>query len=161
MQDGETEISDETESLKGTEDETVRVTMEELKDEAEPLTPKEIRKERVFNPGKWIPVFLIVFVSLLLMLLLVFAWFRSIAVYVQNRKGEWYYLGRLWIAKKEDRYTVRVPETMFERCETTHFCFKPAWGLVQMQDEEEMYFYFPEKICMTHKICEKMELTLH
>lgn len=155
-----TEPEAESESTEETESETVLVTLEELGDEPERVIQQEIREEKQFDVGRWIAILLLASAVLFLALLLLAAWLRTIAVYVKNRSGEWCYLGRLWISLKEERYVVNIPEAMMEKCETTYFCFKPAWGFACLHEDKEMYFNFPENICISDKICEKMKLSL-
>ena len=143
------------------ESETVVVTLEELGEESEGIVPQEVKKDKGMNIGKWVTILLLALSALLLAILLLLAWLRSMAVYGKNVKGEWKYLGRVWILRREERYSVRVEEELFEKCETAQFSFHPAWGFAQMHEEEEMYFYFPEGICMMGKICEKIEVALY
>lgn len=160
IEENEAEERAEPESEEETESETVFVSMEDLGDEPEYLPKKEMKKKKSMDLSKWITLLLAGCFSILLALLILLVWLRSMVVYVKNRKDEWCYLGRLWIGKNEEKYTVKISDAMIAKCETTRFCFKPAWGFVQMHDEEEMYFYFPEEICMTHRICEKMQISL-
>ena len=151
----------EQESWDEMESETVVVTLEELGEELEGIVPQEVKKDKGMSIGKWITILLLALAALLLAILLLLAWLRSMAVYGKNVKGEWKYLGRVWILRREERYSVRVEEELFEKCETAQFRFHPAWGFAQMHEEEEMYFYFPEGICMMGKICEKIEIALY
>ena len=150
----------ESESMDEPEPETVLVTLEELGEEPESIMPREIKKEKATGIVKWITILMLALAALLLAVLLLLAWLRSMTVYGKNRNGDWHYLGRVWIMRREERYVVNISEEMFEKCETARFCFKPAWGFVQMHEDEEMYFYFPEEICMTGRISENIEIAL-
>lgn len=159
-QEDSTEETEETEREEETEAETVLVTLEERVDEPESVMTQEIRRENNAAVWKWLLMMLLALGLLLAVLLLFWAWFRTIAVYVMDCSGKMCYQTRLWIGLNDERYEVKISERLLEKCETTHFCFKPAWGFVQMHEETEMYFYFPEDICISHKICEKMKISL-
>lgn len=142
------------------ETETGLLLMEERIDEPEAEVGQELQKESGSSVWKKLIAILLAVMLLLIILLLLWVWLRTIAVYVKDHTGKMCYVGRRWISFAEDRYEVKVPETLLEKCETTQFCFKPAWGFVQLHEDEEMFFYFPENVCTSHNICEKMEISL-
>lgn len=153
--------TEESESEEETQTESMIVVMEELGDEPESVLSQEVTKENGNPFWKWLLTLMLAFLFLVMALFALFAWLRTIAVYVKDAEGRMHFMGRRWIHLKEERYEVRVSESMFDNCETGHFCFKPAWGFVQLNEESEIYFHFPESICISRRISEKMEITVY
>ncbi len=138
------------------ESEMTTVTMEERIEE-----PEEIPVEVIEQDSLWekLLIFLsLMLASVMLGVLVLLLWSRTIAVYVKKTNGKQQYLGRLWISHKEERYFVTIPQSMVEKAMTMCYCFKPASIFVESHKDEEMHFLFPEGVCITLTIERNMEM---
>lgn len=104
-------------------------------------------------------LFLLGILALLLLLWLgILFYSRTIAVYVRQADGRRKYLGRIWISCKEERFIVRIHNSLVERATTTRFLFKPSCFFADAHKGEEIHFLFPEGVCMTLPIERNMEM---
>lgn len=161
MDPGSKEQETTEETTGGTEEmEESIMIMEERIQEAEMVTTQKV--EKIDHKMGWLLFTLAVVLVLLLSLILglFFLWLRTIAVYVYDNTGKIRYLGRRLIHYREGHYIVQIPESTLEQCMTTHFCFCPSWLFVRLHGKEDMQFVFPEQLCVTKRIKEKMEISL-
>lgn len=155
----EAETETETEEETETETAVVEVTMEELVEEPEEIGTKTLEKEGL-SLGEFLLILGLLLLLGALIALLFLLWFRTVAVYAENSGGSMEYICRKWIHSREDRYEVEIPASVVEQCVTTHFQFRPGILFVKLHEKEEMYFLFPDDVCETLPVEQKMDVSL-
>lgn len=101
------------------------------------------------------------FIGLLLLVLLLFFWYRSIRVYNEQEEKKFDLVGRLWIKKKGGHFEVVISSFIWTQCNTTHFKFKPSRIFLLFHKEEEIYFFFSQERCICMKAQKEMETVVN
>ena len=152
-EEAETQTEEETEEL---QTEEVCVTLEE-RIEAPQETPVHVLE----RDSIWDKLLFFLFLLLgviILALLFILLWSRTIAVYVKKADGKQQYMGRRFIARRDERYLVTIPDALVEKAMTMQFRFRPSVLFVDSHHNEEMHFLFPEGVCITLTIERNMEI---
>ena len=67
-------------------------------------------------------------------------------------------MGRRFIAHRDEKYLVTIPDSLVKKAMTMHFSFRPSALFVDSHQNEEMHFLFPEGLCITLTIERIMEM---
>ena len=94
------------------------------------------------------------------LLFLLFYWFRTIAIYAEDENGKINYLERLWIIYKEEHFEVRIPDSLLERCVTTHLCIKPDILFTEFNSGKNICFLLLDGICISRKVEQNMDILI-
>ena len=152
-EEAETQTEEETEEL---QTEEVCVTLEE-RIEAPQETPVHVlERDSIWDKLLFFLFFLLGVIILALLFILL--WSRTIAVYVKKADGKQQYMGRRFIARRDERYLVTIPDALVEKAMTMQFRFRPSVLFVDSHHNEEMHFLFPEGVCITLTIERNMEI---
>ena len=147
----------DSESTEEATEETI-VLMEELVDEPSPLKVQELKQNARWTMGEIVALIILILALLLLLLFLLILWYRTIAIYAKDNNGQMQYMGRTWIHNREKHYEVDISQSVMERCETTYLEFRPSALFAKMHGGEEMHFLFPDGVCVTLPIAQKIEM---
>ena len=79
-------------------------------------------------------------------------------MYVKKADGKQQYMGRRFIARRDEKYLVTIPNALVEKAMTMQFRFRPSALFVDSHHNEEMHFLFPEGVCITLTIERNMEI---
>ncbi len=153
-----TDMMEETEEW---ESEIVMVTMEERIEAPEEMTVQAISMEDTEVDSLWEKLLFFLFLILCILLfvfLFILFWSRIIRVFAKDTHGKLRFLGILWIGKKENRYTVKIPDFIMENAMTKQFCFKVSSIFADSHKDEDIFFLFPEDVCVTLTIERMMEM---
>ncbi len=150
-----TMVEEESGETTVTTEETV-VTMEERIEAPEEMSVQVIEQDSLWEKVIFFLVLMLGMAGTLLLFLML--WSRTIAVYGKKADGTMQYMGRCFIARKDERYQVIIPDSLVQKAMTMHFRFRPSVLFADAHRGEEMYFLFPEEVCITLTIERNMEM---
>lgn len=152
-EEAETQTEEETEEL---QTEEVCVTLEERIEAPQETTVHVLEQDPIWDK---LLVFLFLLLGVIILaLLFILLWSRTIAVYVKKADGKQQYMGRRFIARRDEKYLVTIPNALVEKAMTMQFRFRPSALFVDSHHNEEIHFLFPEGVCITLTIERNMEI---
>ncbi|MBP9995767.1 MAG: hypothetical protein KBT19_00660 [Lachnospiraceae bacterium] len=97
---------------------------------------------KMLKPWQVVLLVLLLLLLILLVVLLLFLLYRSVLIYNYVSDSKKRLKGVLWVAAKDDRYSIEVSEKIWDRCDTTHVClsFNCLFALIHKQEEASVHF---------------------
>lgn len=137
----------------------IRVQNEHLISKKTPIVRSLERQDRL-SPFMLALIILGIILALLLLFLLAFLLTRCVRIYAENSEEKPIFLGISFIHLKDEKYYFEVKQELWDKAETTHFCFKITRLFVFLHPNEDIYIHFPDNQVRCMQLQKQINVTI-